>query len=184
MFPSLPPVQKTAERKGVLLASKSNNLINRMQHNAIYVPLALLSQHLGCQSWKYKTQAIVLPCFLTSFLTLAIPFLLPLETPAHEKHIHTLRYGSRYPILALPKMKNVQILASGHHQVPTKSVLLSWLGHCSVSLCYFYLSVSKALFEPLKYIDRGKKKEKTDNREYQHLPFSNLEKATDLRLHW
>lgn len=131
-----------------------------MQYNAIYVPLALLSQHLGCQSWKYKTQAIVLPCFLTSFLTLAILFLLPLETPAHEKHIHTLRYGSRYPILALPKMKNVQILASGHHQVPTKSVLLSWLGHCSVSLCYFYLSVSKALFEPLKYIDRGKKKEK------------------------
>lgn len=83
MFPSLPPVQKTAERKKVSLASKSINLINWMQYNAIYVPLSLLSQHLGCQSWKYKTQTIVLPCFLTCSLTPTIFFLLPLDKPAY-----------------------------------------------------------------------------------------------------
>lgn len=147
MFPSLPPVQKTAERKEVLLASKSIHLINWMQYNAIYVPLALLSQHLGCQSWKYKIQAIVLPCFLTCSLTLTTLLLSSLQKPAYGKHIHTLGYGSRYPILSLPKSRNVQILASGHHQTPTRQFCLpGWVTAqaCAIGTCQF----PKLFFSP------------------------------------
>ena len=92
-------------------------------------------------------------------------------------------YGSRYHILNLHKIRNAQMFASGHSEVLSSQFCFTgWVAaQLACAVCQF----PKPFFSPRSTnVPEGEQKEKTDNREYQHLPFSNLEKATDLRLHW